>query len=471
MTKWLPTLQKTDRPLYIGIADAIEAGISNGDLPSGAKLPPLRNIAYDIGVTVGTVSRAYALACERGLVSGEVGRGTFVLGKETPYLPPLSLPQEMVGEALQQRINKPVASLGYSSAVDIGQSKLIADIAGSIANGHSVKIMDYVRHVPNEWRQAGQEWLGDKNWRPNIEDVVPTNGTHAAIVGIISAVTSPGDKIAFEGLTYSAIARAAALLGRRIVTMTSDDFGVIPESFEKICAQQHPKLVYLMPSVQNPTLVKLSTERRKKIAEIAHKYNVYIIEDAIYAPLVEDENLPMAHFAPELTFTVGGLSKSVSAGIRAGWAACPPRYATRIANAHKMVTGGAPYWLTELASKLVLSGEACHIRKLVKEENKKRVDIVRKHLGNHMFASQDTCPYIWLTLPDPWLSGTFKKALEEHQIVVSDEDEFKPARSANSYHAIRIAFSSPETAEELNAPLKIISALLDSGFASFNNNG
>lgn len=471
MTNWLPNIEKTNQPLYIGIADAIEAGISDGELPSGTKLPPLRNIAYDIGVTVGTVSRAYALACERGLVSGEVGRGTYVLGKETPYLPPLSLPQEMAGYALQERINKPVASFGYSSAVDIGQSKIIADVAGNIANGHSVKIMDYVRNVPIQWRQAGQEWLSGKHWKPNIEDVVPTNGTHAAIVAIISAVTSPGDKIAFEGLTYSSIARAAALLGRRIVTMASDDFGVIPESFEKLCAQQHPKLVYLMPSVQNPTLVKLSSERRKKIAEIAHRYNVYIVEDAIYAPLVDDENPPMAYFAPELTFTVGGLSKSVSAGIRAGWAACPPRYATRIANAHKMVTGGAPYWLTELASTLVLSGEASHIRKLVKDENRKRVDIVRKHLGNHMFASHDTCSYVWLTLPDPWLSGTFKKALEEHQIVVSDEDEFKPARSVNSYHAIRIGFSSPVKKEELNAPLKIIRALLDSGFAGFDNHG
>lgn len=471
MTNWLPNIENSGQPLYIKIADSIEASIVSGELGTGSRLPPLRNIAYDIGVTVGTVSRAYALACERGLVSGEVGRGTYVLGKETSILPPLSVPPEMLAGKIQERIGKPVINFGYSSAVDVGQADIIADVAGSIANGHSSKIMDYVRHVPKSWREAGKSWLSSDSWKPEIENIVPTNGTHAAIVAIIASITSPGDKIAFESLTYSSIARSASLLGRRISMMASDDYGVVPESFEKLCAQQHPKLVYLMPSVQNPTLTRLSFERRKAIAEIAHRYNVYIVDDAVYAPLVDDDIPPMAYFAPDRTFTVGGFSKSVSAGIRAGWVACPSRYANRIANAHKMVTGGASYWLTELASELVLNGEADHIKQLVKEENSARVTIVRQHLGNHMFAFHDNCPFVWLSLPDPWLSGSFKTALEEHNIVVSDEDEFKPARCEHSFHAIRVGFSSSHNKEELVPPLKIIRALLDSGFAGFNNHG
>ena len=81
MTNWLPDLSQGVGPLYLKLAARIEDDIQSGVLPAGAKLPPQRNLAFDIGVTIGTVGRAYALVRERGLVSGEVGRGTYVLGR------------------------------------------------------------------------------------------------------------------------------------------------------------------------------------------------------------------------------------------------------------------------------------------------------------------------------------------------------------------------------------------------------
>ncbi len=80
MTNWLPDMSQGSGPLYVRLAERIEEAIASGTLPTGTKLPPQRDLAFDIGVTIGTVGRAYALVRERGLVSGEVGRGTFVLG-------------------------------------------------------------------------------------------------------------------------------------------------------------------------------------------------------------------------------------------------------------------------------------------------------------------------------------------------------------------------------------------------------
>src|SRR5690606_15707424 len=84
MTNWIPDLSNRTGPLYLQLADAIEEAIGNGGLPAGVKLPPQRNLAFDLKVTIGTIGRAYALAHERGLVTGEVGRGTYVLGEESP---------------------------------------------------------------------------------------------------------------------------------------------------------------------------------------------------------------------------------------------------------------------------------------------------------------------------------------------------------------------------------------------------
>ena len=82
MTNWLPDMSQGSGPLYVRLAERIEEAIASGTLPTGTKLPPQRDLAFDIGVTIGTVGRAYTLVRERGLVSGEVGRGTFVLGGE-----------------------------------------------------------------------------------------------------------------------------------------------------------------------------------------------------------------------------------------------------------------------------------------------------------------------------------------------------------------------------------------------------
>ena len=78
MTMWVPDLSGWPGPLYRALADAIAAAVESGELPVGARLPPHRELAHRLGCTVGTVSRAYALADQRGLLQGEVGRGTFV---------------------------------------------------------------------------------------------------------------------------------------------------------------------------------------------------------------------------------------------------------------------------------------------------------------------------------------------------------------------------------------------------------
>ena len=70
MTNWLPDISRGSGPVYLRLADSIESAISSGALPAGSKLPPQRNLAYDIGVTIGTIGRAYALVHERGLVAG-----------------------------------------------------------------------------------------------------------------------------------------------------------------------------------------------------------------------------------------------------------------------------------------------------------------------------------------------------------------------------------------------------------------
>ncbi|MEK1893413.1 MAG: PLP-dependent aminotransferase family protein [Rhizobium sp.] len=469
MTTWLPDVSRGSGPVYLRIADSIESAIASGTLPAGSKLPPQRNLAYDIGVTIGTIGRAYALVHERGLVAGEVGRGTYVLDRAetTPGNQPDPLTIALGGT---RAIDAPAGKIRFdtTAAPDLGQGKIIGKVLAEIGEEQLSEISSYSRVFPRNWYEAGRRWLARNDWTPLTENIVPTLGAHAAAVSVISAVSSPGDKIVFEDLSYTQVSRSARILGRRTITVESDENGVIPDDFERLCLQQHPKLAFLMPTAHNPTLATMPHERRTRVAEIARRHGVWLIEDDLYGGMTGDENPLLASLAPDRTFLISGLSKSVAAGVRGGWVACPPHFAQRIKVTHKMITGGLPFILAEACARLVESGQAHEIRKASAAELSIRERLAREQLQGYDFVSHPHVPFLWLKLPDPWLSGTFKNAAYRDGVLIDDEDEFKAARAEKVYHRVRIGFSSPRNREDLVAGLMTLRRLLESGGAGYD---
>jgi DNA-binding transcriptional MocR family regulator len=470
MTNWLPDLQASDGPLYVRIADQIEQAITVGALAAGSKLPPQRNLAYDIGVTIGTVSRAYSMVRERGLVSGEVGRGTYVLGTLESDLPAANdaVSARLVGT---RATNAPPGKLRFdtTAATDVGQSAAITEFLTAICREQPNEIASYTRNFPPHWLEAGRRWLKRGDWQPGIDSIVPTLGAHAAVIAAVSVITSPGDRIVFEHLTYSQISRGTALLGRQTALVESDADGVIPDDFERVCVQQHPKLAFLMTSAQNPTLTTMPEDRRRAIAAIAKRHNVWLVEDNLYGATTDNGIPLLAEIAPDRTFLVGGLSKSVAAGVRGGWIACPPHLAQRVRIAHKMVSGGLPFLLAELGARLVLSGTAEAIRAAVSEEVRAREAHAREIFAGLDFRSHPRVPFLWLKLPDPWLSGTFRQAAFDEDILIDDEDEFKAGRSEKTFHRVRIGLSSPQNRDDVVAGLTRLRRLLAHGPTGYDS--
>jgi len=470
MTNWLPNITEGDGPIYLRLADSIEGAISDGTLQAGSKLPPQRNLAYDLGVTIGTIGRAYALIHERGLVSGEVGRGTYVNERKTPAP---SLPMEPAAAAFGSTRHAIDTSaefrLNTTAAPDVGQSPLIARHIEAVTREHTYDITNYARSFPDSWCMAGVRWLSQNGWSPKPENIVSTLGAHAAVMSVITAMTAPGDRIVFEPLTYSHISRSAALAGRRVTLVEADEKGIVPDDFERVCAQQHPKMIFLMSAGQNPTCATLPEERRRAIADIARRYGVWIVEDNLYGAMTREAIPLIAEFAPDITFVVGGLSKSVAAGVRGGWVACPAQYSSRIRISHSMMTGGLPFMLAELNARLVNSGDAHDIRKDCIAELNGREAIARRVFAGLDFNSLPDIAFMWLRLPEPWLSGTFRNAAMKEGVLIDDEDEFKAGRTDKVFHRVRISFSGPSTREELTHAFGILRHLLDNGSAGYES--
>lgn len=493
--------------MYARLAHQIADDIMTGALPSGTKLPPQRDLAYDLGVTVGTVGRAYAIVRERGLVSGEVGRGTFVLGSpghsaqetdapETPPAPPEAAAQQRRNAHPLRSVFIPAVSwteaamaapdpgfgstraavpppdairLDSTSAPEVGQADIIGRILTDITRKFPHEIASYTRSVSDDWREAGKRWLARGSWTPDANTIVPANGAQAAIMAILAATTAPGDRVAFEELTYSSIARGAALSGRQPVTVARDEEGPIPEDLERVCAQKHPRILFLMPTIHNPTLGIMGEARRKDIVTLARQHNLWLVEDEVYGSLRNTDLTPIAALAPERSFHVGSLSKSVTAGVRGGWVSAPTSHAQRIYTAHKMLSGGIAFLLAELSSRLILSGAAEEIRTRILDEIGIRHNIACTSFEGYDFISAKDTPFLWLKLPEPWMSSTFKAAASAAGVLVDDEDEFKTGRSSKVHHRVRIGFSNPRNHDETRQGLSILRQLLDNPATSYDS--
>jgi len=468
MTSWLPDISEGNGPLYLRLAERIETDIERGALPAGTKLPPQRNLAFDVGVTIGTVSRAYAVARERGLVSGEVGRGTYVLRRDVAAGPAAEETAGVAGAVLSSSPDEPILRMDSTAAVDIGQSAVIARMVADVFAENSYQANDYTRTISDAWREAGTRWLSKGSWRASPDTVVPVQGVLSGIECVIAAITAPGDKIAFEDLSYSALARGASLIGRRVVKVRGGPEGLDPDDFANVCAREHPKLLVIAPTFNNPTLAIVPEEARRRIVEIARRHNVWIVEDNIYGDALDDAPPPFAELLPDRTFHVSGVSKTLSAGLRAGWVSAPPGLVGRIINAKKLMTGGISYAMTEVAARLVLSGEAQRLKRLVLEETRERVALASEMMAGHDFISDPHCGYIWLKLPDPWLPGPYKKAALERGILIDDADAFKVGQVDLAHHRVRIAFSAPKTREDVRQGFETLNRLLLDTSASYD---
>jgi DNA-binding transcriptional MocR family regulator len=182
-----------------------------------------------------------------------------------------------------------------------------------------------------------------------------------------------------------------------------------------------------------------------------------------------DDDVPLvATLAPDRVFHVGGLSKAVAAGVRGGWVACPPNFANRVSVAHKMVTGGKPFLVSEIAARLVLSGAASDFRAATLADIAGRVRLARDVFTGLDVRLDDRIPFLWLTLPEPWLSGVFKNAAAGENILIDDEDEYKAVRSDKVYHAVRVGFSTVPDLGRVAAGFRTLRRLLDQGPVAYD---
>lgn len=455
-TSWQPDLADVPGPKYIVLSHALREAIRAGALPPGSQLPTVRDLAWRLKVTPGTVARAYQLATQEGLLAATVGRGTFVAASAPRLGPTQALYQERATGGTTG-----IVDLRPPQVPETGQREAFRKVLREMAETLDDGWLDYTsQRAEAPLRAEILRWMGDRILGPaSADDVMLTNGGQNAI-GLILDCCLRGDRpaVLVEELAYPGFRYAARAARADVVAVEIDDQGMVPAALEAACRRHPAQVVCLTVEAQNPTAVRMPLARRKALVAVARAFDLQVIEDDCYA--LSESDLPaLRALAPERVWMIGSLSKTVSAALRFGYVICPSGMgeAGRLAAQHSFYALSRP--LAELCHGLLSSGEAAAIRGRVQAEFADRLQMLVNVLGGYDLAWQPGVPFAMLRMPQGWRASAFARAAEAEGVLVRPADEYALV-GGRAPNAVRLAIAGALPLAQFQDVLERLARLL-----------
>jgi len=449
MSMWVPQLTASPgSAVYRLLAKAIAGAIEDGTLGPGARLPPQRDLAQALGISVGAVTRAYDAAARRGLITGQVGRGSFVVDRGGDV-------------AARESILDISINLPPPAAADLS-----ADVVASLRQ--MGPLMERLAYAPpagfDADRRAGARWLqrvagfGTLDWRR----LICCGGTQSGMAIALAAAGGPGATVLCEAATFSGALSLAAQQGYRLHPVTMDEEGVRPDALDRAAAETGARLVYTLPTLHNPTTRTMSRRRRDDIVAIAEARDLILVEDDVYGAYARDLDLPpLAALAPDRTIYLSSLSKVFAPGLRAGYLVAPPGpLFERCLRASRALTHSPPGIGFAIATEWIASGRADDLVLAACTEIRARTSMALAALGDAV-ASPPTAAslHLWLPMTAEAAERTAGRALAAglrltppRSFLVSGED--------SSVSGLRLCLGAAPNRATLERALSILDAAL-----------
>jgi DNA-binding transcriptional MocR family regulator len=449
------------------LADTLEQAIRSGRLAPGTQLPTHRDLSKRLGVAVSTISRAYAEATRRGLIGGVVGRGTFVLptekgdevGSNRDGLRPLErlyLPLMQREDAINLSLNEPLSD---------GTGELLHNALASLAAKRDLG--DLAHYQPPqgqlEYRIAGATWLRQFGVEAPADDVYAVPGGQTALMTIFLGLARPGDTVLTEDLTWPGAISVGRLTGIRLIPVSIDEEGLVPDAFDKACETYRPRFLYTMPTLHNPTTATAGLERRKEIVRIARAHNVLIVEDDAYGFLAEPRATPYFQLAREITIYLTSLSKSIAPILRVGYMAVPPRLHKAMRAAMRATTAMVSPLLLELTTHLVNSGAGSEAIRYQTDVARRRQRLAAAIL--RLPGPAPTSMHYWLRLPSDMRNAVFVADALANGVAVTPGDAFtvRPGRDPGG---VRLCLCAESSQARLEQALSTLARLIHADHAA-----
>jgi 2-aminoadipate transaminase len=388
--------------LVAQLQEEILRRVRTGALRPGDRLPPSRQLADILGVNRGTVTAAYEALRERGILDGQVGRGTFVAETGPAGI---TYPASHVGpgRAGAARFRWQDHFAGFEpppeertlreAAAAAGRD--VISFAGGVPDPSLFPTDAFRKALDRVLREEGsallaygapeghrgfldflKRYLAGRDVATRDDELLVVNGSQQAVDLLARAFLRPGDTVVVEEPSYYGAIEIFQGYGARLVGVPVDGEGIRVDAAEAVLARERPKLLYVMPTFQNPTGGCLSSTRREALVRLCARFEVPVVEDDFDGELYFDQPPPpplKSLSGSDGVIYIGTPSKMLFPGLRIGWIAAAAPVVARLARIRRLADlSGSPLLQAALAG-FAASGALDRHMKVVREAYGERV--------------------------------------------------------------------------------------------------
>ncbi|VVD92536.1 GntR family transcriptional regulator [Pandoraea horticolens] len=416
------------------IVERISRDIRSGVLPPGTALPTHRKLAAQNGIAIASATKVYAKLQRLGLVIGEVGRGTFVRDR----------PSQREWDADDEaRLSSNAVDLSFNHPLWAGQSDLLRTTLRDLAMAGDLSALMH-QHPPggrlHERASVVAYLCRERGIQTDAERVFLVGGAQQGLDVAVRTALHPNDAVAVDALTYPGFKMAAALMGLTLKPIAYGADGPDLDALEAECRRSAIRAIYTMPTLHNPLGWVLSAAQRRRLVAIARRHDCLIIEDGTYAYLAEDAAPAIVTLAPERTFYVSSVSKSVASGLRFGYVVAPASHAAQVKRVVRATHWSLSSVVTAIATRWLDNGTVARQEQYQREDARRRQRVAREALQGMEIIAYPTSLFLWLKLPEGVRMDRVVSALAAHGIAASKAQAYATTRHAP--HALRLGLSS-----------------------------
>ena len=437
---WKPVLARSARPIYAELARQLERDIESGALKPGTRLPPQRELADFLDINLSTVSRAFKLCSDRGLLTGSVGDGTYVSYSSLTRL--TAAPRDEL------------IRLDAMTPETLEQTELVSVLRKMLAEPDHARLFQYELEHEKWQHEAACRLLRRAGCSAEAENVLTAGGGQNAIAAIFAALLRRGDRLGVDPLTYPGVKSAAKLFGIQLVPIEQENGCMSEAGIRSAVRNDGVRALFIMPDYQNPTSHVMSTEHRQMIARMAIENDLLLIEDGI-CKLLSDGLSSVRDLAPENTVFTLSLSKTISPALKTAFIAAPERFYKQLDDALYSINLSQSALLGELGARLIASDKLEPLLARRAEGIEKRNDLVNIILKDFTVRGDRHALCRWLVLPGGMSGEEFEREAAARGVCVYGSEHFAVGKSIPEAGA-RLAVCAPESLRELEKALTII---------------
>ena len=446
--------RSSPQSLYSQLAQDIQSRIRSGALPPGARLPTVRELASQLGVTRLTVHSAYSELQAGGWVEATVGRGTFVAAQAEPaaLLPEAGrdLSPPSILSDMQRMARLPgMRSLAMADAApDLYPREFGRALEEALGSGGTAMLGYGSSQGDPVLRTTLADLLRERGIGAGPDEIVITSGVTQGMSLIARTLARAGEAVIVEQPTYLGLLNVLGANGIRAIGAPIDDEGLVVEALEPLIQQHRPRFIYTIPIFQNPSGVCLSPARRVALLDLIERYRIPLVEDDIYSQLAYEGAAAAALKADDphgLVLSLGSFSKSLLPGARVGYVVAAPHFVSRIVAAKQADDLCSPPLMQRALALFIQRGWlASHLRRVIPRYRERR-DALMTAMAQHFPSGLSwTTPQggfcSWVALPPNTSVADLYLASVERGVAFAPGDVFFAERPPRPY--LRLSFSS-----------------------------